>query len=165
MSKTKFLLVLPSVPTTSFPMSVNDSLILPVAQDEILANILFSLFINHQQILLVFLQGSMKNSFWNLCHHFLSPPLLASLYKPQSSPIWIITTASYLVSLLCPCPPTICSQTSSQQIVSKPRSGHINPLLIIKIDITLIIPHVDMFPWIGCYKKGMSPCQYFPPNS
>lgn len=65
----------------SVPIPANDDLILPIIQDKILDVNLIPSYINHQQILLVFLQRSMKNLFWNVCHHSLLSLLLTSLYK------------------------------------------------------------------------------------
>lgn len=88
----------------SVSIPANDNLILPIIQDKILDVNLIPSYINHQQILLVFLQRSMKNLFWNVCHHTLLSLLLTSLYKLQPSFIWIITKISQLVFLLCTVP-------------------------------------------------------------
>lgn len=77
-----------------------DNLFFPVLQDKILDVYLIPSYINHQQILLVFLQRSMKNLFRNVRHHFLLSLLLTSLYKLQPSFIWVITKISQLVFLL-----------------------------------------------------------------
>lgn len=102
----------------SFPIPVNENLILPVVQDKILNVSLVSSNKSHQQVLLAFLEKIHENSFWSLCHHFLPPLSLTSLYKPHylsfglshKTPTWLFCKA-----LL----PYNQSSSSHQQIISK----------------------------------------------